>query len=612
MTWAGPLAFGWIGLGLAILAFYWLRPGRQQIQVASVLLWRRMLESRAERTWLDWLKRHLLLILQLLVVAALALTLARPECQRTTSIGPPAAVVIDASLSMRMTDVLPSRLEAAQARAIALVRDLPDGTRISVVEAGGTARPVVIGSTDRREIESAIAGIRPSVAEGQVAAALDLGLAIAPAEQGGAVTLFTDGSFELPPDGRFGEVRAVIVGDAVANLELEDFAVRRRLDDPARIEATVAVRNHGPGPARVAIAIHGDARVVGDRTVGVAGGERLVAVFGDLPPQAGYEARIVHGGDAFPLDDRAFAELAEPRPLDVLVVGGGPEPVVRALLALPGVRAAGIAPEEFPSAPAADVYVFQEWVPEVLPRTSLVLARPPEVAAVDVAPPVSGEPIPLVATASPLLRFLNVGDLPAAAAFRYPVPSWARPALLAGDDAVLAHGVSDGRRVALVGLDITAPDTAAALWYPILWRNVLAAVDPFNPLPGADSLQAERPITLVPHPLADRVEITGPDGQTHAYDAAAAIALTPDRLGAYVIRQFTDGELLAQSRATLDPPPGAGALARGSLLGGGPRATPAAEIETSRIVELWPLFAVIGLVLLMAEWWWFHRVRGLR
>ena len=29
-------------------------------------------------------------------------------------------------------------------------------------------------------------------------------------------------------------------------------------------------------------------------------------------------------------------------------------------------------------------------------------------------------------------------------------------------------------------------------------------------------------------------------------------------------------------------------------------------------IELWPLFAALALALLIAEWWWFHRVRGLR
>ncbi|MCY4112924.1 MAG: BatA domain-containing protein, partial [Chloroflexi bacterium] len=78
MTWAAPLAFAWLALMVLVGLFYLLRPKRQRVAVASLLLWRRTLQRERDESWLDWLKRHLLLILQLLLVAALALALARP------------------------------------------------------------------------------------------------------------------------------------------------------------------------------------------------------------------------------------------------------------------------------------------------------------------------------------------------------------------------------------------------------------------------------------------------------------------------------------------------------------------------------------------------------
>ena len=141
MTWAAPLAFGWLALMALIGLFYLLRPKRQRIAVASLLLWQRTIQRERDESWLDWLKRHLLLILQLLVVAALALALARPECTGTRSVGPPVAIVVDASMSMQIDDVGRPRIEAAKDQAIGFVRQLPADVRVSVLSAEGAPRP---------------------------------------------------------------------------------------------------------------------------------------------------------------------------------------------------------------------------------------------------------------------------------------------------------------------------------------------------------------------------------------------------------------------------------------------------------------------------------------
>ena len=180
MTWAAPLAFGWLGLALLVLLFYFLRPKRQHIVVASLWLWQRTLQHERDESWLDWLKRHLLLILQLVIVLAVVLALARPERQTSHLLGPPVGLVIDASLSMQLEDVAPNRLEAAKALAADFVRRLPPDARITVIEAGGALRPLLIGSTDRFAVDSAIASIQASVASGRVSEALDMALSLAP------------------------------------------------------------------------------------------------------------------------------------------------------------------------------------------------------------------------------------------------------------------------------------------------------------------------------------------------------------------------------------------------------------------------------------------------
>ena len=79
MNWGSLASLGWAALAGLILAFYLLRPRRQRIVVASLLVWRRTISQREADGWLAWLRRRVVLLLQLLAIVLVALALARPE-----------------------------------------------------------------------------------------------------------------------------------------------------------------------------------------------------------------------------------------------------------------------------------------------------------------------------------------------------------------------------------------------------------------------------------------------------------------------------------------------------------------------------------------------------
>ena len=102
-------------------------------------------------------RRHVPPVLFLLALAVLMVAMARPSAtvvlptQKQTII-----LALDASGSMRAKDVLPSRLEAAQAAAKQFVADTPSKTRIGVVVFAGTAQLVQPPTNDREAINAAI------------------------------------------------------------------------------------------------------------------------------------------------------------------------------------------------------------------------------------------------------------------------------------------------------------------------------------------------------------------------------------------------------------------------------------------------------------------------
>ena len=100
--------------------------------VPSTLLWTRLVSDvEANAPW-QKLRRSLLLLLQLLLVAILALLAARPFLERPAGLARDVVLVLDTSASMAATDVSPNRLEAAKVAALDALRDLPTGGKVSV------------------------------------------------------------------------------------------------------------------------------------------------------------------------------------------------------------------------------------------------------------------------------------------------------------------------------------------------------------------------------------------------------------------------------------------------------------------------------------------------
>jgi Ca-activated chloride channel family protein len=122
------------------------RKKRSLLRYANLLMVKEAMGQRP--LW----RRHVPPALYLLSLAVMVVAIARPEgmvtlpSQKQTII-----LAMDVSGSMRARDVLPSRLEAAQAAARAFVNELPGrSTKVGVISFAGSAA-VVQAPTDNRE-----------------------------------------------------------------------------------------------------------------------------------------------------------------------------------------------------------------------------------------------------------------------------------------------------------------------------------------------------------------------------------------------------------------------------------------------------------------------------
>jgi Ca-activated chloride channel family protein len=153
-------------LALAV-AYVWQqrRQSRYAVRFASLPMLERLAPRRP-----GW-RRHVPAALLLLAFVGLALAVARPEADvRVPRKNATVIVAIDVSISMRATDVQPSRLQAASAAARRFVEGLPDEINVGLVTFSGSTAVRAAPTTDHEEVENALSSLtlstRTAIGEG--------------------------------------------------------------------------------------------------------------------------------------------------------------------------------------------------------------------------------------------------------------------------------------------------------------------------------------------------------------------------------------------------------------------------------------------------------------
>ncbi|CAN5863308.1 VWA domain-containing protein [soil metagenome] len=148
------LLLGLIPLLIGVYIWMLRRRRRFAVRYSSLTLVRAALSKQS------WVRRHLPFALFLLALASLMFALTRPVAivsvptDQTTII-----LAMDASGSMRATDIRPSRLEAAEAAALSFIQRQKSRTQIGIVAFARFAELVQPPTTDQEALQAAVASL---------------------------------------------------------------------------------------------------------------------------------------------------------------------------------------------------------------------------------------------------------------------------------------------------------------------------------------------------------------------------------------------------------------------------------------------------------------------
>ena len=614
MPFLTPLAFALAALALPILILYMLKLRRREVEISSTLLWQRLLRDREANAPWQKLKRNLLLFLQLLLLAALVVALARPFMKVPVVAAGTEVVLLDASASMSATDVAPTRFEAARSAARSLIDGLGADGQMTSILVGHQPEVLASSTSDRQVLRTALsrASVSQAAANWEAALALASGAVRAGRVDQSSVVIISDGGLPaqgLPP--LPGEVRYVPIGAGADNLAVEALALRPGSRGP---QLFAKVANYGDAERAVIISIYIGSQLYTAQQLTVPAGQTSDLVLTDLPPEpAVYQARLsLPAGanrkelDSFALDDTAWAVYQPPQTARVLLVSSEPNIFLEQLLtSLPGLQPSRLMSTTLPTEPF-DLYVFDGAVTGTLPTKDLLLVNPGPNPLFEVGGVFTQTQLLNVAADDPLTQYLDWSSVHVLKARQVTLPPWARVLVQGEGGPLVFAGETGGRRVAVLTFDLHDSDLPLQVAYPILMSSLVNYLAPGQTFSAPDGLHPGDTLTIKPGSGDRVVAIDDPQGKRYSAAAGPAGVVFADThlVGVYTVvsNQAVLGSfavnLFDPAESNIRPAP---AIRLGRV------EVPAAARNALGQFEIWPWLAAAALALLLVEWWLYHR-----
>jgi len=596
-------------LALIPLALYLFRKRARRVPVSTLLFFRSLSREHQESAWLRKLKKWLSLLMTLLVILAAVLALARPASEVAADAPGAVVVVVDRSASMSARDAQGrSRLDEAKKQLRDRLNALPDQVVISLVAFDAKPRVLLSRSRNRRECLRLLNEVQPMPMEARPDAALTVVKRLAELEARSQV--WHAGDAALPDTEKLAYAFLDVALDSPQNMGITGFQIRRALLARDRYEAFVKVSaakaNSAKLTATLEITLAGRLAQLREIDLDPGASTSLIVPLEGVRGQL-MEMRLKMAGDCFGWDDAVVAPLPDTRPLIVAMVAEKADPFTE--LALASMVETGRLevlkgqPAAWPMKDKPDVYVFENWLPDVLPTDRPVIALNPRKSSGAVQVRLLQEPglphdsVRSVAPDHPLLFRIATSRLAITQTGVLDLGASLEPLWMAGNEPVLAAGEVNGQRLVVSTFSPARSEQLALLpAFPLLLGNALYWCAENSD--AISDLRALHPGDLITE--SGLIEWTEWDGVqfSESSDQADNGLLSVQRIGAWKTAERRGSSVLVSMMETDLPSRAKEAASVTSL----PKITAHAGISDWPRMLLW-----FALGLLLLESFLFHR-----
>jgi Ca-activated chloride channel homolog len=469
-------------------ALYILKLRRRTVPVPFSKLWEKILRDKEATSLFSRLKRLLSLLVQLALLALLAFALGDPRAAATLIKGRNLVVLVDASASMKATDVAPTRLAAAKEEVKKVIRGLGGSDRMLVAQMDAAVTPLGPMSGDTSELERALDSIKATDARADFPRALRFATDSVRGLENAEIVVVSDGRLGDAADasGKVkidGDVKLTYlpIGKEARNVGITAFSVRRYPLDKSRYEVMLEVTNTGPEQEDIELSLLGDNNLVDLTKLRLKPGERLPRFYPNLSGASRtLEAKIAPlpgSRDSLPADDHAYALLPERRRAKVLVVSPGNTYLEAALLLDEYLDVQVVSPREYaeklaPSGAKQDVVIFDGATPATAPRGNAIYLDPRGPGSpVKVDTELKQPGFDRIDRKHPIVRWTALDDVNISRGHKLVAEPGDKVVGASDQGPILVAGQRDGFKFVAMGFDTRDSDLPLRVAWPLLLLN---------------------------------------------------------------------------------------------------------------------------------------------
>lgn len=644
-----------------LVIMYFLRLRRRETPVPTTYLWRKVIEDLQVNQPFQRLRKNLLLLLQLLVLAAAIFSLAKPIRKIAMSQDERVVLLIDRSGSMSVREGRSTRLEQAKDQAQALLRGMRRSQKVMLVAFSDTAEVLCPFTADKGMLAERVRSIQPSDRTTHLDEAIRLAKAYATplagpegdgprnqmvsTEPPGKAIIFSDGAISDSSEisaGRLG-LEYVKIGSADNNVGITAIEARREYANPQQIQLFLRVQNFSPKePARSGMSIYindtlaaakdldlpatppageGTTEATSSQQAARMDSSQTVAFDLTSTDAVVIEARL-QTDDALKADNVARVCLGPAKQSSVLLVTPGNIFLEKVLAGLPLRQVSQMKPEQYEKAgqkaAGFDVTIFDGYAPDKLGDGNFIFfAAAPTLPDFSIQAPPKDAPgdddtwrgtIVDFDTMHPMMRHVSVDEILVARWCKLQVPKGASVLLETDKGPGIAYVPQTRRQIVLVGFRLTDSIWPLQVGFPVFMYNAIRYMTG-SVMQAERALQPGQPIDITAPKDLKTLTILTPDHIDLKVDTAGAgqgrFGAT-EQAGLYHVEPRANGVVPQTFAVNLADANESDIVPREILQIGGEKLAVQESLQGAN-QPIWPYAILAALGILCLEWYVYNR-----
>ena len=340
MKFSSPAFFWLMLLAIPLILLYFLKLRRKPLYVSSTLLWEKTLEDLRVNAPFQRLKRSLLLFLQLLILLFVTTALARPVNETDFSVKKRVVFILDSSASMKTLerDVNKTRFEIAKKKIEGAVAGLKEDELVALITFASRSRLVQSFTSEKQKFLDSLEPLKAVDTGSYLEEALNLADALMKQGADAEIILLSDGNFvpqKISNDFKKLNIRYVSIGQERDNVGIINFAARINPQSRTRYDLAITLANTGVEAVDGLIEFRLNNTLVDAKQFSIQANKEVFFTITDERLTSGTVKAKILRKDPFMLDNQATIILPEPKMVKILLISDG-NPYLEKFLAIAG------------------------------------------------------------------------------------------------------------------------------------------------------------------------------------------------------------------------------------------------------------------------------------